>query len=147
MIKNIILKIFFCLLFSINLPAYADDNKKFVKLALDYKIYSFELAETKEEKQKGLMFKKELDENSGMFFVFDEPAYLNFYMKNTYIPLDIAFIDSDFVIVDIQQMKPLDTKIITSRFKSKYALEVNKGFCDRVGLVVGDTIKIVLNYD
>ena len=95
------------------------------------------------EKEKGLMFRKKLDKNSGMLFVYGSKRYLYYYMKNTFIPLDIAFIDEYFTIIDIQSMEPLDETSIRSAQESMYALEVNRGFFDRVGLKVGDKIKLL----
>jgi uncharacterized membrane protein (UPF0127 family) len=64
-----------------------------------------------------------------------------YYMKNTFIPLDIAFIDDNFKIIDIQTMQPLDETTVASRGKAMYALEANKGFFKRVGLKVGDKLE------
>ena len=114
-----------------------------VKVGIRGKVYTFELARTDEERSRGLMFRKELSYNSGMLFMFDKKDFLRFYMKNTFIPLDIAFMDRDFTILDIQKMESLDETIIISKYKSQYALEVNRGFFDRAGLKEGDKIKIL----
>ena len=104
---------------------------------------AFEIAATEEARKKGLMHKKKLNKNSGMLFVYPNKSYLSFYMKNTFIPLDIAFIDEQFRIVDIQQMEPLDETSIVSKKKAQFALEVNKGFFERVGLKVGDKLEVI----
>ncbi len=113
------------------------------RIRINDRIYRFEVAATKEARQKGLMFRKELDTNSGMLFVHPEEKHLYFYMKNTYIALDIAFIDRDFKIVEIRQMQPLDETIIDSGQKAMYALEVNRGFFQQKGLSVGDSLEFV----
>jgi len=116
---------------------------KFIKADIRGKIYSFEVADTTEDRLKGLMFRRELSESSGMIFIFDEMEYLRFYMKNTYIPLDIAFMDSSFRIVDIQPMDPLDEKGIISKEPAQFALEVNRGFFKKAEVKVGQRIKLI----
>ena len=101
-----------------------------------------EIASTPEERQKGLMFRKNLGENNGMLFIFEKEKILSFWMKNTYIPLSIAFIDKNGVIVDIFDMKPFSLKPVVSTLKCKYALEVNRGFFSRCGIKVGDKIDL-----
>jgi len=90
---------------------------------------NIEIAETQAERERGLMFRTRLPENSGMLFVFDMERHLSFWMKNTYIPLDIAYISSKGVINEIHTMKPLDyTVTYPSSKPAKYALEVNAGW-------------------
>ena len=67
-----------------------------------------EVARTGQERATGLMNRKQLDADSGMIFVWDDPVRSGFWMKDTYIPLSIAFIAEDGTIVDIQDMQPLD---------------------------------------
>ncbi len=103
-----------------------------------------EIAITDEEKQKGLMFRKTLKDSEGMLFVFDKEQRLNFWMKNTYLPLDIAYIDKNGIINEIYQMKPLDVSVTYPSNKSaKYALEVNLGWFTRNRIKPGS--KILLN--
>jgi uncharacterized protein len=90
---------------------------------------NIEIAEGEENLIKGLMFRKHLNADSGMLFVFDREQKLNFWMKNTYIPLSIAYIDSNGVINEIYDMEPLDASITyPSKQKAGYALEVNMGW-------------------
>jgi len=86
-----------------------------------------EIADTPQEREKGLMFRKKLGENSGMFFAYGTPSRLCFWMKNTYIPLDIAFLDERFTIVKITTMEPL-TLASHCADNVRYALEVNRGW-------------------
>ncbi len=102
------------------------------------------LATDEKTRQKGLMGVRSMQENEGMLFVFPEETQLSFWMKNTYIPLDLIFIDNNNIIVTIHEnAKPLD---ITKRYESatlaKYVLEVNGGTSGEKGIKVGDRIEI-----
>lgn len=110
-----------------------------------------EIADEPTERVRGLMDRTSLGENRGMLFVFEEESTRAFWMKNTLIPLSIAFIDSDSRIVDIQKMKPeggdqtvLDAQLprYVSAEPAKYALEVNQGFFEEHGVEVGDTAEL-----
>ena len=114
-----------------------------VKAKINNKIYTFETALTKEDRQKGLMYREKLSKNSGMLFVYKEKEYLSFYMKNTLIPLDIAFLDEFFRIINIEEMSPLDETSINSKKPAQFALEVNRGFFKKVGLKEGDIINFI----
>ncbi len=99
-----------------------------------------EVADDPFERTKGLMYRKALGEDRGMLFVFSREQPLSFWMKNTYIPLSIAYIDSEGRITDILDMKPLDDKPphYVSSEPVQYALEVNQGFFKEQGVKVGD---------
>ena len=101
-----------------------------------------EVADDTEEQAQGLMGRKKLGEKRGMLFVYPEERTRSFWMKDTYIPLSIAYIDSEGRIVDIQDMKPLDDKppSYVSAEPARYALEVNKGFFGERGVEVGDRV-------
>ena len=79
-------------------------------LKVGSKIILVEIARTPKERQQGLQNRSHLAQDRGMFFIFKEEGYHSFWMKDTYIPLDIAFIDKNKVIVDIQEMIPLEIK-------------------------------------
>jgi len=100
-----------------------------------------ELAQTDQQQQRGLMERTELGKNRGMLFVFDQEQPLSFWMKNTLIPLSIAYIDESGTIVDIQDMQPLDETSHPSAGPAKYALEVNQGFFRENGINVGDRME------
>ncbi len=130
-------------LFSGLCSLFAGDNlKDKAVLNINGRPLYVEIAKTPEERQKGLMFRKYLENNHGMLFVFSEERILSFWMKNTYIPLTIAFIDERGIVVDIFDMEPFSTEPVVSTLKCKYALEVNRGFFDRCGLKVGDKIDL-----
>ncbi len=100
-----------------------------------------EIAATPEAQVQGLMFRDTLPENRGMLFVYPEPRRLVFWMRNTTIPLDLAFADEQGVIVEIQQMEPLSDSLHQAPQPVRYALEVNRGWFQRHGVQVGDTLK------
>lgn len=118
-------------LFLITLNFFSCEEKvEKVKIDVNGEIFSFELADTPEERAQGLMFRKTLESESGMLFVFSREKFLHFYMKNTLVPLDIAYIDAGFNVIDILSMDPLDESTVSSSGKVRYALEVNRGFFD-----------------
>lgn len=99
-----------------------------------------ELARTSKEQARGLMFRKHLDEYSGMLFHYPDVMKRSFWMKNTLIPLDIAFLDNDGVIVDIQTMEPCTTEecvVYTSSLPARAALEMNAGFFEQNNILPG----------
>ena len=101
-----------------------------------------EIADDKAEQRRGLMERTELAENAGMLFVFDREEPRSFWMRNTLIPLSIAYIASDGRIVDIQDMQPLDETSHPSAEPAQYALEVNQGFFAERGIEVGNVVEI-----
>lgn len=97
-----------------------------------------EIAKTPEQVSRGLMFRKSLDKDSGMLFVFDQPKPLSFWGMNTFMPLDIAFIDESGVIKDIKRIKEHDLTSVKSSCPCKYALELEDGWFKSNGFSVGD---------
>lgn len=102
------------------------------------------VADTDEVRTEGLMFvtKDQMSDDQGMLFVFPDVDYLGFWMKNTLIPLDIAFMRSDGTIVTIHTMSPLDERTYRSSEPAQYALEVHAGWFDRHGVKVGDKVDL-----
>ena len=91
-----------------------------------------EVAEDDQTREMGLMFRDSLPEDRGMLFIFDQPHQASFWMKNTKIPLSIAFLENDRVINEEKSMRPYDETLIQSRSdKIRYAIEVNAGWFDR----------------
>jgi uncharacterized membrane protein (UPF0127 family) len=101
-----------------------------------------EIAITQEERNKGLMYRKSLQDGEGMLFVFDRDDIMSFWMKNTYIPLSIAFIANNGRIIDIKDMYPHNTNSVKSSRSVRYALEAPQGWFLRAGVKEGDNIKI-----
>ncbi|EHQ07857.1 DUF192 domain-containing protein [Leptonema illini] len=88
-----------------------------------------EVVRTKEERQQGLMHRTSLGKDEGMLFVFPEEKIQSFWMKNTLVPLDVAFFDSQGFLVDVQRMDPDDgARIYSSSSPALYAIEMNAGW-------------------
>jgi len=101
-----------------------------------------EIADDPAKRQRGLMERTALAENAGMLFVFNREQQLSFFMRNTLLPLSIAYIDGGGRIVDIQDMQPLDETPHPSAGPARYALEVNQGYFTEHGVEVGDTVEL-----
>ena len=105
------------------------------------KVLKIELADDTFEQQTGLMYRKHLDQNKGMLFIFEDTIMRSFYMKNTYISLDLIYIDAEHNIVSIvKSAEPLNEKSLPSEAPAKYVLEINGGLSDTWGLIPGDKI-------
>jgi uncharacterized membrane protein (UPF0127 family) len=101
-----------------------------------------ELARTPAERNRGLMSREHLPDNSGMLFVFPEDTTTSFWMRDTFIPLSIAFIATDGAILEIQDMEPLSTELHQPPGPYRYGLEVNQGWFERHGFQTGDGVEI-----
>ena len=101
-----------------------------------------EIAKTDEERSQGLMYRKKLPDGEGMLFIFERDQQLSFWMKNTLIPLSIAFIASDGRITEIKDMYPQDLNTVQSSRSVRYALEAPQGWFTRAGVKAGDTISL-----
>jgi len=119
-----------------------EGGKPFSQLTVKGKIIRAEVVQTEEEKAKGLMFRDSLAKDEGMLFVYDREEVLTFWMKNTTIPLSIAFIDQRGKIVDIQDMEPFSLRTHASILPARYALEMNQGWFEKNGIKVGDVVSI-----
>lgn len=123
-------------------PAATQNNCPRATLTIDADTAWVEVADSDPGRAQGLMFRPSLAPDSGMLFVFDEVALRRFWMKNTWIALSIAYIDSAGVITDILEMSPEDT---TTAYQSSapvpYALEMNAGWFQAHGIRPGDTIQ------
>ena len=110
---------------------------KTINLEINDKEYNVLVAQTEDEKATGLMNVEEMDDNEGMLFIYDAPQTLEFWMKDTEIPLDIIFIDSDWEVKKIAKGNPFDETIISCD-NVQYVLELNQNS----GVQVGDEIDI-----
>ncbi len=103
-----------------------------------------ETVDTPEARTVGLMYRKSLPEGWGMLFVFEEPELLSFWMRNTHVPLSIAFVDDGGRILNIRDMRPLDE---TTRHRSKgparYAIEVERGWFEARGIRAGSRVRFL----
>jgi uncharacterized membrane protein (UPF0127 family) len=114
----------------LKIPLYIKDKEIWV-----------EVAKSPEERANGLMGRKHLGKNEGMLFIFEIEDYHGFWMKDTIIPLSIAFIDREGRIVKITDMKPLALESHIPPKPVLYALEMNKGWFSVNGINVGDIIR------
>ena len=117
--------------------AQAKNNPPLYTLTIAGHGANVELARTPKERSEGLMFRTSLEENSGMLFVFSEEDVYSFWMRNTYIPLAIAFIDKTGVIVNIEEMQAHNESPVFSKGKILYALEMNTGWFSARGIAPG----------
>ena len=109
-----------------------------IQLEIKGKRLVVEVASDSAAMMVGLMDRPELPENRGMLFVYQRPQELSFWMRNTLIPLSIAFLTDEGKISQIEHMKPKDLRNTRSKNKLRFALEVNQGWFERNGIVVGD---------
>jgi uncharacterized membrane protein (UPF0127 family) len=111
-------------------------------------VVNVEIADTSAERTKGLMYRKSLAEYNGMFFIFETEQPLNFWMKNTLIPLDMIFLDANYGVVKVQKnVQPCKIDpcaVFLSGKPAKYVLEVNSGTSDRMGLKAGDKALVTI---
>lgn len=99
-----------------------------------------EIPRNQTEFDMGLMFRESLEQNSGMLFVFEDVGEKFFHMKDTMIPLDVAFINEEGIVKSIKQLEPLNTVPVSSDADVLYALEVNRGWFAENKVEVGDKI-------
>jgi len=105
-------------------------------------IVKAEIARTPAQQEQGLMYRKNLKDGEGMLFIFDRDQVLSFWMKNTLIPLSIAYIDNEGRILEIHDMEPKNLNPVKSGRSARYALEVPQGWFSRVGIVPGDRVDV-----
>lgn len=99
-----------------------------------------EVATTPDQRSTGLMYRFSLKPDHGMIFVFEKPEPQAFWMKNTYIPLSIAYIGSDGRILNVADMAPQDESTHWSNGPAQYALEMRKGWFAEHGIAAGDRV-------
>lgn len=102
-----------------------------------------QVAITKDEKARGLMFREYLPKDEGMIFVYSKPQRLSFWMQHTKIPLSIAFIAKKKYVISIKAMKPLDTTVIHSEIPALYAVETNAGWFKKNRISIHDKVRII----
>jgi uncharacterized protein len=99
-----------------------------------------EIAASDPQRMQGLMYRKKLGRDDGMLFIFDEPAYQSMWMKNTLIPLSVAFIDGEGRILNILDMEPQTLETHTSAGPAVYAIETNKGWFEENRVKPGEKV-------
>merc|ERR1712078_185773 len=110
-------------------------KEEFISLPL-----MLEVPQNDAEFRLGLMFRESLEKDRGMLFIFDDTDYHSFHMKNTFIPLDIAFINEEGIIESIKELSPHSVIPVYPDGKIRYAIEVNRGWFAENNVVVGDAI-------
>jgi len=125
-----------------NLAAYAASVQPLeIATKSGVRVFSVEMATTEEEKQTGLMYRKELADGKGMLFDFSPEQQISMWMKNTYISLDMIFIRADGRILRIaENTEPHSTKIISSGGLARGVLEVAAGTAQKYGIQPGDRV-------
>ena len=127
-----------CLLVS---GAHAEQPLARQRLQIGMHIIHAEVANDEATRSHGLMGRKELAGNDGMLFVFAQPGNYAMWMKNTVIPLSVAFIDANGLILNTEEMKPLTETTHSSAGQAKFALEMNGGWFARKRIQPGDQIR------
>ena len=117
-------------------------NDEFYALPVGDTIVNVEIVDTPDERRVGLMFRESMPDDHGMLFVFEHERVLSFWMKNTRIPLSLAYITKDGTIAHIVHMEPYDQRSHTSNCAVQYALEVNQGWFKEHGVEVGDKVEL-----
>jgi len=139
MIRSL-LSLFAALMLAVSPPVPAADLPMRTLTIRDQKL-TVEVASTAETRATGLMNRFSLRQDHGMLFVFEAPQPLAFYMRNTYIPLSIAFIDSQGRILNIEDMQPKDESTHWSKGLALYAVEMRQGWFAAKGIGAGDVVE------
>lgn len=123
--------------------SFAQQPRSFPVISLSTGIYVIqaEVAAKESEREQGLMFREKLGPNQGMLFLFDAPAGICMWMKNTLIPLSVAFIDEKGKIINIEEMQPQTTTSHCANKPARYALEMNKDWFSRKNIKAGRSIE------
>jgi uncharacterized membrane protein (UPF0127 family) len=128
-------------------PAFAATKTEplVVETAAGERTFNVEVVREEKERNKGLMYRKKLGDQAGMLFDYDPPQEVAFWMKNTYIPLDIIFIGADGRIITIAaKTTPLSLDRIPSNGVTRGVLEIKGGFAEKLGIKVGDRVRHAL---
>ena len=119
----------------INLPS--------AKIKIGSKIITVEVAKTQRDRNQGLMHRTKLKKDNGMLFVFKREAKRNFWMKNTFLPLDIAYFSKKKVLLEIHKAQPVKSVIqqsipkYPSKYKAKFVIEMNQGWFKKNKIKIG----------
>ncbi|WP_169545337.1 DUF192 domain-containing protein [Sneathiella aquimaris] len=122
-------------------PVFADKKRLFVQTSTRAIEVSVDVAQTEEERNRGLMFVQEMSDDDGMLFVFHQSRPVSMWMKNTFLPLDMLFADRRGKIIYIHRnAQPHDLTVITPPMPVFAVLEVVSGFADKHGVQIGDRL-------
>jgi len=123
------------------LQTFAQAAEKPIALAIGGHVVNAEVVATPEGRERGLMFREKLGKNDGMLFVFDQVGYHGMWMRNTLIPLSVAFVDEKGKILNIAEMLPHSEVTHRAAGPARYALEMNAGWFRKRNLESGMAIK------
>jgi hypothetical protein len=112
-----------------------------IRLSAGMHNISAEVAQTPEQRQIGLMHRKSMPATDGMLFIFEQPAVQCFWMRNTLLPLSIAFLADDGTVVNIDDMKPMTEASHCSQKPVRYVLEMNQGWFAKKGVKAGSKLR------
>jgi uncharacterized protein len=113
-----------------------------LEMEIGEQLFFLEVADTEALRREGLMHRKELAPDSGMIFVFDRDEILGFWMKDTGIPLTIAYIDASGTVVDILPLAPYSRDPVFSSRSVRYAIELNRNAFEKAGVQEGDRLDL-----
>jgi len=136
----ILRKFVVALMLAVPMLAVAADEAPTRTLTIRDQKLEVEIASTPQTRALGLMNRFSLRTDHGMLFVFEAPQPLAFYMKNTYVPLSIAFVDARGRILNIEDMRPLDESTHWSKGQALYAIEMRQGWFASKGIGPGDSV-------
>jgi uncharacterized membrane protein (UPF0127 family) len=117
------------------------NEAEILTLSVGGKKLKVEVAVSKEKIKRGLMFRESLESNAGMLFIFSESAPRSFWMKNTNIPLSVAYLDESCNILNIENMSPHDLSGAKSKGNAKYVIEANKNWFKDNDIKAGDRVE------
>jgi uncharacterized membrane protein (UPF0127 family) len=131
----------FAFLASLAMAQEPQMNLPRVKLSAGMHQIDAQVARTPDERATGLMHRKEMPQHEGMLFIFEQPMQQCFWMKNTLLPLSVAFLADDGTIVNIDEMQPQTLESHCSTKPVRYVLEMNKGWFAKKGVKAGAKIE------
>ncbi|MDR0524250.1 MAG: DUF192 domain-containing protein [Spirochaetaceae bacterium] len=147
MSSNFGTRLFFCLCFVLVTESCRSQSLRFETAELIIETaegkaipISAEIARTREQLEYGLMYRESLASGNGMIFIFENTQLRSFWMKNTRIPLSIAFIAENGKILEIYDMEPFTLTPVRSTYPARFALEVPQAWFNRVGIRVGNRL-------
>ena len=120
--------------------AHADAAMRTIGLKIGGHALKVEVADSDAARSKGLMYRKSMPANNGMLFVFEDIGYHSMWMKNTPLPLSVAFLDAEGKILNVLDMEPLMEITYTAAGPARYAIETNKGWFAAKKIKAGDTV-------
>jgi uncharacterized membrane protein (UPF0127 family) len=113
-----------------------------IKVLIGGESFRIEVARTEEQKRQGLMHRNSLGRREGMIFVYQTDQHLAFWMKNTTIPLTLAYLSKEGRIMQIEELEPLSLKSVVAERAVRYGLELPAGVLEELGVEVGDRVQL-----